>query len=274
MRRRGGRTASLALGTQLKSLNYYWRLVATGYNFVSFGIGALIFSLTIMPVVRLWPGKREQRAARARQVIHQVFRLFAWQMRMTGVMSVSANDVHRLRREARGRVVIANHPSLIDVILLISLLPRSGCVVKQAMWRNPLTYGMVQGAGFISNASDSATLLARSKRVLDAGDPLVLFPEGTRTVRGKPVRFQRGAANIAVRNNAEILPVVIRNQPPTLSKQERWYQIPPSKTRYTITPQTPLRIEDVVDTSGGPALTTRRLNRYLENYYRSILSDE
>jgi len=258
----------------LKSLNYYWRLLATGYNFVSFGIGALIFSLTIMPVVRLWPGSRERREARARQVIHLVFRLFAWQMRMNGVLSLSAEDVQRLRREAAGRVVIANHPSLVDVVLLISLLPRSGCVVKQAMWRNPLTYGMVQGAGFISNASDSATLLERSKRVLDAGDPLVVFPEGTRTVRGEPVKFQRGAANIAVRNNAEILPVVIRNAPPTLSKQERWYNIPPSKTHYTITPQDPIRIEDVVDASGGPALTTRRLNRYLENYYRSILANE
>ncbi len=48
--------------------------------------------------------------------------------------------------------MIANHPTLIDVVVLIGLMEQANCVVKQALWSNPFTKGPVQSAGYILNA--------------------------------------------------------------------------------------------------------------------------
>ena len=261
----------MALGARLRHLDYYWRLLATGYNFASFGIGSLVTAVLVMPVVRARPGSPERRNARARQVVHYLFRYFVWQMRVTGVISVAVSDVERLRAASAGRLVVVNHPTLIDVVLVMSLLPYSCCIVKSALWRHPLIAGVVRAAGYISNADDSRTFLGRSARVLRAGYPIVVFPEGTRTVPGRRISFQRGAANIAVRNDVEVLPVVVRCRPPTLRKHEPWYRIPARRAAFTVTVHEPVRPAAVVDVSGGAAVATRQFNRYLEAFYRGEL---
>lgn len=261
----------MALGAGLKRVDYCWRLAATGYNFASFGIGSLLTAVLVMPLVRIWPGSTEHRNARARQVVHYLFRYFVWQMRATGVITVTVSDVERLREASAGRLVVANHPSLIDVILVTSLLPYSCCIVKDALWHHPLIAGVVRAAGYISNADDSRTFLGRSARVLRTGHPIVVFPEGTRTVPGRDIVFQRGAANIAVRNNVDVLPVVVRCDPPTLRKHERWYQIPSRRAAFHVTVHDPISPSTVTDAIGSPAAATRRFNRYLEEFYRGEL---
>lgn len=261
----------MAVGSGLRHPGYYWRLVATGYNFAVFGIGGLLTAIFVMPIVRVWPGGTQRRNARARQVVHYLFRYFVWQMRATGVIALTVNDVERLREQSAGRLVVANHPSLIDVILIMSLLPHSCCVVKSSLWRNPLLGGVIRSAGYISNSDNSRDFLARSARVLRAGFPIVMFPEGTRTVPGAGVEFQRGAANIAVRNRVAVLPVVIRFDPPTLRKHERWYQIPPRRSDVSVTVHEPVDPVSVTDASRGPAVATRQFNRWLEEFYRGEL---
>lgn len=261
----------MAVGSRLRHIGYYWRLVATGYNFAVFGIGGLLTAIFVMPVVRAWPGGEQRRRARARQVVHYLFRYFVWQMRATGVLTLTVNDVQRLREESAGRLVVVNHPSLIDVVLVMSLLPYSCCVVKSSLWRNPLLGGVIRSAGYISNSDSSRNFLERSARVLRAGYPIVMFPEGTRTVPGGGIEFQRGAANIAVRNGVAVLPVVIRCDPPTLRKHERWYQIPPRRAEYSVTVHEPVDPAAVTDTSRGSTVTTRQFNRWLEEFYRGEL---
>ena len=261
----------MAVGSRLRHIGYYWRLVATGYNFAVFGIGGLLTAIFVMPVVRAWPGCTQRRNARARQVVHYLFRYFVWQMRVTGVITLTVNDVERLREQSAGRLVVVNHPSLIDVVLVVSLLPYSCCVVKSSLWRNPLLGGVIRSAGYISNSDSARDFLARSARVLRAGYPIVMFPEGTRTVPGGGIEFQRGAANIAVRNRVGVVPVVVRCDPPTLRKHERWFQIPPRRAHFSVTVHQAIDPASVTDASRGPAVATRQFNRWLEEFYRGEL---
>ena len=94
--------------------------------------------------------------------------------------------------------MLANHPSLIDVVVLISIIPNADCVVKAHLFKNPFLRGVVKNTGYISNA-DPEGLLVDCKKSLAAGNNLIIFPEGTRTKVGQAVKFQRGAANIALR---------------------------------------------------------------------------
>jgi 1-acyl-sn-glycerol-3-phosphate acyltransferase len=201
--------------------------------------------------------------------VHYAFRYFVWQMDVLGCIYVDVKGREQLR-QTRGQLVIANHPSLIDVVILIACIPSCDCIVKQALWRNPFIGGVVRWSGYISNSSPE-DLLAQCRQSFDNGSSIIVFPEGTRTVDDKALKFQRGAANIALRCGVEILPVKIVADPPTLKKGEPWYRVPPRSARFTVTVQAPIAVDSVISSEIEPAKATRQLNRYLQHYYQGLL---
>jgi len=73
-------------------------------------------------------------------------------------------------------MIVANHPSLIDVVFLIGLMRQTNCVVKQSLFQNPFTRGPVRDAGYISN-DGSADMLDAAADALREGQTLIIFPE-------------------------------------------------------------------------------------------------
>jgi len=169
--------------------------------------------------------------------------------------------------------VIANHPSLIDVVVLISVIPDANCIVKQSLWHNPFTRGPIRAAQYISN-SGSLDMLEEAADALREGQTLIVFPEGTRTTSGQPPEFHRGAASIALRGAQVITPVIIRVEPTTLTKAEPWYSVPSRRFHFLLR-----RGQDIDPrqfTEQGPLpVASRKLNDCLHNYYtKELASDE
>lgn len=246
-------------------INYYWRILATGCCFACFGLGGFALSITILPLIRLMPASAERKAELSQYVVHHSFRLFIRLMCGCGVISVTIVNPEKLGN-AGGHLIVANHPSLIDVILVISMLKKSACIVKQALWRNPFLRGVVSAAGYISN-TESRAVIDESAAYIKDGGSLIVFPEGTRSVSGQPLKFQRGAANIALLAGKNIIPIIITCEPPSLRKNERWYNVPrASRMLFTV------RVGETIDVaafaSETHSLAARRLTRFLENYYQ------
>src|ERR1035437_6669462 len=168
--------------TMTASLNYYWRLAATGGCFAAFGIGGLALSVLVFPLLLVFPGPA--RTQHARWLIHKSFAAFLGLMQLVGIMRLEVIGGERLRN-CRNTLVLANHPTLIDVVALISLMPQASCVVKQALWENPFLGGVVRAAAYVSN-SDPENLIDDCAHDLAAGNPMIIFPEGTRSQPGRP----------------------------------------------------------------------------------------
>ncbi len=156
-------------------IGYFPRWLAGISCYIAFGLGGLLSSLTILPVLRFWPGERDVRIKRVQKAVHYMFRGFVHMLTWAGVVRVSTVNLQRLR-QAKGMVVIANHPTLIDVVVLISLMPNAGCIVKQGLWRNPFLRGVVSAAGYIPNRG-AELLLQDCREVLARGTNLIIFPE-------------------------------------------------------------------------------------------------
>ena len=199
-----------------------WRLIGTAISFIVFGLGGLFVGLVVGPALYLIPGSK-RRAAIARRVIGALFSTFVEVMRFLGVLR------YRIRMEAPlpspPFLVVANHPSLIDVIFLIKLFPTADCVVKRAHWSNPFMMSAVRAANYVPN-SNTADVLAQCAERLRKGTVMTIFPEGTRTVPGEEPRYHRGPALLALETGASLLPVRIKVEPTTLTKSEPWYHIP------------------------------------------------
>lgn len=202
---------------------YYWRVVATGTSFFLFGLGGLVLGYLLLPTVALFSPSREVGTRRCRHIIHLSFRSFIWFMRSIGVLTWSVEGVSGLKRE--GQLVIANHPTLIDIVFLISMIPNATCIVKSELYRNIFTRGPVRLAGYVPNNSPHQ-LIDDCALQLQAGAALVVFPEGSRSEGEIPSRFKRGAAYLWLRVRCQISLVTIVSSPLTLAKNEKWYQVP------------------------------------------------
>lgn len=251
----------------IERLNYCWRLFATGGCFAAFGLGGFALWTVVFPVVRMLPGG--SRAERVRKVIQQSFAAFIWLMKTLGIMRLEVSGAERLRN-CRNVLVLANHPTLIDVVALVSLMPDASCIVKQALWQNPFLGGVVRAAGYLSN-SDADRLIDDCAAGLASGSPLIIFPEGTRSRPNQPLAFQRGAAYIALRSAKPILPVLIDCSPTTLTKQEKWYQIPHRPFHLRIKVLDPLGPELWLRPDEAQSIAVRRLTTTLESHFTQEL---
>lgn len=102
-------------------------------------------------------------------------------------------------------------------------------------------------------------------QALARGETLIIFPEGTRTDLREPLHFRRGAAHIALRSGALILPVRIDTDPPVLAKGDRWCDMPHTASRFRLQGLEPFRspVADDLPTS----LAARKLTRRLESLF-------
>lgn len=250
-------------------INYYWRLLATGVCFAVFGVGALIMAVIIFPVVSLLA--RKNKAKYARWVIHKGFAGFLWLMQASGVLKFEIKGAEKLK-QCSNVLILANHPTLIDVVALIAHIPNASCVVKRALWSNFFVGGVVRAAEYISN-SDPDNLIQDCAADLRVGNPLVIFPEGTRTTPNKPLKFKRGAAHMALDSNVPIMPIVISCKPSTLTKGEKWYTIPPQKAHLYIEVFESQSIHHLVNSHDDhQVVTARQLTSTLEQHFTEAIN--
>lgn len=247
-----------------RTINHAWRVFATGFVFVLFGVGAIFISLTIFPVLRLSTLDADVARRRIQRAMRHVFHGFIETMCSLGIMTYEIHGVDRLREP--GRLVVANHPTLIDVVLLVSLIPEIDCIVKRGLWRNPFLRWPVVWASYIPN-SDSEELIEGCANTLNRGHSLLVFPEGTRTVPGQPMRMQRGAAHIALAANAEILPVTVTCEPSTLFKGNPWYRVPSRRFHMKVVVGEPVAASRFRHEGDAPARSARRLTQWMLSYY-------
>jgi len=249
----------------LKSISYCWRLLATALCFAVFGLLGLWSGLMVFPLVRLVPGNRAAHRRRVRALFRIGMRFFVEFMRAVGVLTYEFRDARRLGRP--GQMILANHPSLIDVVFLLAFTPQPLCIVKAAMWRNPFTRWPVMAAGFVSNDS-TFDMVEHTAAALAEGQSVIIFPEGTRTTPGQALQFHRGAASIAVKAALIVTPVFIRCDPTTLAKNMPWYRIPPRRVRFTF------RVGADIDMAEFRNAPAPKASRALNEHLLQVFGDE
>ncbi|MGN1208989.1 MAG: lysophospholipid acyltransferase family protein [Duodenibacillus sp.] len=246
-------------------INFAWRLAATGLCFLTFSVMGVLFRFLVCPLVRLLPGDKTERERFARRVVCASFAAFVRLMQTLRVMEYHVHgNVERLRNEPL--LICANHPTLIDVVLLMSLTQSATCLVKAALREAFATKGPVTVTGYIAN-DGGPELVQACCEAIGAGETLIIFPEGTRSRPGVQARLHHGAACAALAAGKNITPVHITCEPPSLMKGQPWFRIPERKLRFDITIGDDIDIapfEQVRKARGRP-IAARRLTDCLKH---------
>jgi 1-acyl-sn-glycerol-3-phosphate acyltransferase len=167
-----------------------------------------------------------------RAMIAYGYRVFWRVAAFSGMLRLDAGALDVLRGE-RGLIVVANHPSMLDALMLVARLPRSVCVMKASLMRNPLLGPGARLARYIRNDSAPGMILS-AVRDLRAGGQLVLFPEGTRTTQPPINRFHASFTLIARRAQVPIQTVFIDTASPYLGKGWPLWRLPPLPIRFSV----------------------------------------
>ena len=72
-----------------------------------------------------------------------IFRIFLALIQRLGLMTLKIDGIGRLY-EDRGVLIIANHPTLIDIVILMAYLPSVDCVVKESLNQNLFLHRIVK----------------------------------------------------------------------------------------------------------------------------------
>ena len=187
-------------------IRHAWHVFVKLVSFFIFGFFSLTVALGLFPIIHLITGFSERRfKAFSRKLNHVFFIVYVKVISAIGCISVDIENKEALTH-LRSKVVVANHPSILDVVILFSLVPNADCIVKGDLVNNKFVSLIVRNL-YIPNNIPFDEQLERAKKSMDEGNNLIIFPEGTRSKTGVPWEFKKGAARFALYAKKDVIPI-------------------------------------------------------------------
>jgi 1-acyl-sn-glycerol-3-phosphate acyltransferase len=216
------------------TLPRFLRIPLSGLAFLLFYGGASVIAFVLLPILR-WRirelGPLEQREA-IDEFMMRSYRFSIEFMAAFGLMRYRMPEIDRSKLPPPPWVIVANHPTLIDVLFIKAALPGVVVLVKAALFRAPSLRQLFEASGDFKGPELEQQELGGTA-VLDifverlrAGRSVLVFPEGTRSPAWRLRRFRRGAAEAAIRAGVPIVGFFVLVDPPVLKKGDKWYQMP------------------------------------------------
>lgn len=168
-------------------------------------------------------------------------------------------ELDALRRD-KPLVLVANHPSLLDAVMIVSRFPDMVCVMKAALMNNILLGSAARLARYIPNHAPLDVVL-RARKALRDGAHLLIFPEGTRTCRFPVDTCTASAGLIAQRAQVPVQTLLIESSSPYLGKAWPLWQ----------PPELPLHFRIRVGRRFAPPASAAAFGGELETYFSAEL---
>lgn len=171
----------------------------TVFCFGLFGVGALFIRYLIFPFQK---NKTENY-----ETLQKSWQFFIWLLQAITIIKLDIDDINRLKN-LKNSIIISTHPSFIDIVILMSIIPHSTCFVAEKLSNNPFFKGMVDLL-FILEGQEQEKWVKQACDMLDEGINIIIFPMGTRHKKNEFLKIRRGAALIAQKSGKDIEAVKI-----------------------------------------------------------------
>lgn len=126
--------------------------------------------------------------------------------------NAGVSGVENIPRQG-GFIVAVNHASLLDPPIVGSFVPRQICAfARRTLWKGGIMSWWLDAVGVIPvdrDAGSDVTAIRRVIRVLQGGQGVIVFPEGTRSATGQLQRPKAGVGLMACRTGVPVVPARI-----------------------------------------------------------------
>jgi 1-acyl-sn-glycerol-3-phosphate acyltransferase len=203
---------------------FYPLKIALGcIGYASYFLSKIVFVALIFPVfLILLPFPRAQQLF-LQVVTHRFLAFFSrsW-LPFLGAYRIAEISGLQPALALRPVILVANHRSFMDALLLIGLLPRTGVLIKSRDTRKLMNGLLARYCDLVSidrtSLASVAAALEKSRRLLAGGKNLLVFPEGTRARSGSLQHFNRVAFDLALTSRVPVVPVILHTPLPFMAK--------------------------------------------------------
>lgn len=228
----------------------YIRSILAVFCFFIFGIGAVILNFLLFPFIK-------NNNELCSDIIHNTWRFFVNLMMFLKLFRL---DVKKLEK-IENKVIVSTHPSFIDIVILIALIPRSTCFVKKELAHNPILKNLVTSI-FITNEVELDELKSESKKMLDRGFNVIIFPSGIRHRRDEFPKIRKGASLVALNAGKNIVPIKMFSDRDFLFINQPFYAVSDRCVNFEIEQMREINIADFIGES--EIITKQRLTHKIE----------
>lgn len=202
------------------------------FCFFVFGIGSILFNFLLFPFIK-------ENKELCSDIIHKSWRFFTNLFVVLGLIKL---DIKRLNK-IENKVIVCTHPSFIDIVILIGLIPRTTCFAKKELVHNPILKNLVNSI-FITNEVELEELKAQSKKMLDRGFNVIIFPSGIRHRRNEYPKIKKGASLVALNANKDIVPIRIFDDADFLFINQPFYEASDKVVTFEIEQGEEIKLDD------------------------------
>ncbi len=232
--------------------------------FGAFLFGIFLEVLVTSPVLRVLDKIFGRKPYRMQWTIRMLVSIWLFLLRACGLLKA---NVSKGKPYDGSCVVISNHPGLFDVLFLIRDVPRMSVMVKESLARYLPLGPVFRSAGYVLSPDFQKRgpfqCLDESIEKIRMGYKFMSFPEATRSPKGDLGKFNAGPFMLARLSNVPLQPLLVKNVPPFLPKEDKWY-FPPFR-------MSTLEIEFWEPLAPPKAGHEKELAKKLEARYREAL---
>ena len=201
-------------------------------SFSIFGIGSLLVGMLIFPLIRLFIKNQDKRMDIYSSVVHSSWRVFVNFIRFIKIIKLDIDNIEKLKT-IKNSIIVSTHPSYIDVLILLALIPKTTCFVAPKLTRNKFFKRIVESMFLISGKS-LEELKEDTKKMFDYGFNILIFPAGIRHRKNEYPKIHKGAALTAINSKKDIVPVIMSTDFDFLQIGQPFYDAGEKPVVYTI----------------------------------------
>lgn len=236
-------------------------IVRSTCMFLIFAVGCLIIGFTIL-LLMLIPIRKSCKKSIICTMVNRCCRFVMFLGAF--VPKEKINTSHETF--SKPGIIVANHQSFIDILVILSLSPKIIMVTKEWVWKSPLFGFIIRYVDFYHAGDGYELSVELLQRKVDDGYSIAIFPEGTRTYDGKMKRFHKGAFYLAQVLNLDIIPVLLYGNN-RISAKAQPFNLCKSLMVCKILPRIPNR-----DTTWGETYRerTKSISAYMRKEYQAL----
>ena len=190
--------------------------------FILFGIGALYIRYLIFPF--------QSSKKKSCETLQASWKFFIFLLVKSGIICVNIDDKNRLEN-IKNSIIVSTHPSFVDIVILMSIIPHSTCFVAEKLAKNPFLQGMVKYL-FILEGQELNKWVEEGKTLLSDGFNVIIFPMGTRHKKNEHPKIRRGASLLALESKKDIVLLNLEQDSAFLQIHEPFYKAGDKTVQY------------------------------------------
>ena len=200
-------------------------------SFFVFGCGAILLNFFVFPFIK-------NNKFLCSDIIHNAWKFFVNFMITLGLFKLKIKKLSKIEN----KIIVATHPSFIDIVILIALIPRSTCFVK--------------------NEVDLEELKSESKKMLDLGFNVIIFPSGIRHRKNEFPKIKKGASLIALNANKNIVPIRFFSNNDFMFINQPFYEVGEKRVTFEIEQMPEINVQDFI--SASEIVSKKKITQQIE----------